>query len=186
MSPFPTPCKGKSKNQPFAPTFALTGRGRLYADTQGVALGYELAALSGRSRRRFELIEFLQRGCGLRRSSLVGLRRRNNELNELTNCRAAWVRGIAPFRGAVASLPTLIFLYFEHPNSRRGNTLFVLQHFALESQHSQGVECQGLHLVFTWIEIDRGQEADAMSQARRDIFGMCDATRNENAIDFPT
>ena len=80
MSPFPTPCKGKSKSQPFAHTFALTGRRRLYADTQGVALGYELAALSGRSRRRFELIEFLQRGCGLRRSSLVGLRWCNNEL----------------------------------------------------------------------------------------------------------
>ena len=85
MSPFPTPCKGKSKSQPFAHTFALTGRWRLCIDTQGVALGYELTALSGRSRRRFELIEFLQRGCGLRRSSLVGLRRRNNELNELTN-----------------------------------------------------------------------------------------------------
>uniref|UniRef100_UPI003FEE70DC hypothetical protein n=1 Tax=Alloprevotella sp. TaxID=1872471 RepID=UPI003FEE70DC len=35
--------------QPFAHTFALTGRRRLYADTQGVALGWELAALSGRS-----------------------------------------------------------------------------------------------------------------------------------------
>ena len=53
MSPFPTPCKGKSKSQPFAHTFALTGRRRLYADTQGVALGYELAALSGRSFSRF-------------------------------------------------------------------------------------------------------------------------------------
>ena len=49
MSPFPTPCKGKSKSQPFAHTFALTGRRRLYTDTQGVALGCELAALSGRS-----------------------------------------------------------------------------------------------------------------------------------------
>ena len=95
MSPFPTPCKGKSKSQPFPHTFALTGRRRLYADTQGVALGWGLDALSGRARRRFELIEFLQRGCGLRRSSLVGLRRRNNEFNELTNCRAARVRGIA-------------------------------------------------------------------------------------------
>ena len=47
--PFPTPCKGKSKSQPFAHTFALTGRRRLYTDTQGVALGSELAALSGRS-----------------------------------------------------------------------------------------------------------------------------------------
>ena len=53
MSPFPTPCKGKSKSQPFAHTFALTGRRRLYADTQGVALGWELAALSGRSFSRF-------------------------------------------------------------------------------------------------------------------------------------
>ena len=50
MFPFPAPCKGKSKSQPFAHTFALTGRGRLYADTQGVALGYGLTALSGRSR----------------------------------------------------------------------------------------------------------------------------------------
>ncbi len=51
MFPFPTPCKGKSKSQPFAHTFALTGRRRFCIDTQGVALGYELAALSGRSRR---------------------------------------------------------------------------------------------------------------------------------------
>ena len=104
MSPFPTPCKGKSKSQPFAHTFALTGRRRLYADTQGVALGYGVAALSGRSRRGFELIEFLQRGCGLRRSSLVGLRRRNNEFNELTNCRAARVRGISPERGSYSRI----------------------------------------------------------------------------------
>ena len=53
MFPFPTPCKGKSKSQPFAHTFALTGRRRLYADTQGVALGCELVALSGRSFSRF-------------------------------------------------------------------------------------------------------------------------------------
>ena len=52
-APFPTPCKGKSKNQPFAHTFALTGRRRLYTDTQGVALGCKLAALSGRSFSRF-------------------------------------------------------------------------------------------------------------------------------------
>ena len=71
MSPFSTPCKGKSKSQPFAHTFALTGRMRLYADTQGVAQGYELTALSGRSRRRFELIEFLQRGCGLRGNTVL-------------------------------------------------------------------------------------------------------------------
>ena len=119
MSPFPTPCKGKSKSQPFAHTFALTGRGRLCTDTQGVALGYGLVALSGRSRRRFELIEFLQRSCGLRRSSLVGLRRRNNELNELTNCRAARVRGIAPERGSYSRIgarpylpPVLIYSRF--------------------------------------------------------------------------
>ena len=53
MSPFPTPCKGKSKSQPFANTFALTGRRRLCADTQGVALGSGLTALSGRSFSRF-------------------------------------------------------------------------------------------------------------------------------------
>ena len=51
MFPIPTPCKGKSKNQSFAHTFALTGRRRLCADNQGVALGSGLAALSGRLRR---------------------------------------------------------------------------------------------------------------------------------------
>uniref|UniRef100_UPI0040256F9D hypothetical protein n=1 Tax=Alloprevotella sp. TaxID=1872471 RepID=UPI0040256F9D len=38
-----------SKSQPFAHTFALTGRRRLCIDTQGVAMGLELTALSGRS-----------------------------------------------------------------------------------------------------------------------------------------
>ncbi len=61
-SPFPTPCKGKSKSQPFAHTFALTGRRRLYADTQGVALGCELAALSGRSRRNHKHFSLRVRG----------------------------------------------------------------------------------------------------------------------------
>ena len=107
MSPFPTPCKGKSKNQPFAHTFALTGRRRLYADTQGVALGCGVAALSGRSRRGFELIEFLQRGCGLRRSSLVGLRRRNNEFNELLGSSGA---GIAPERGSYSRIGACPYL----------------------------------------------------------------------------
>ena len=46
--PVPTPWKGKSKSQPFAHTFALTGRRRLCTDTQGVALGYGGVALSGR------------------------------------------------------------------------------------------------------------------------------------------
>ena len=53
MFPIPTPCKGKSKNQSFAHTFALTGRRCLCIDTQGVALGYELTALSGRSFSHF-------------------------------------------------------------------------------------------------------------------------------------
>ena len=52
-SPRPAPCKGKSKSQPFAHAFALTGRRGLYTDTQGVALGCGLAALSGRSFSRF-------------------------------------------------------------------------------------------------------------------------------------
>ena len=45
------PVRAKVINNRCAHTFALTGRRALYADTQGVALGYELAALSGRSRR---------------------------------------------------------------------------------------------------------------------------------------
>ena len=106
----PAPCKGKSNKQPFAHTFALTGRRALYSGTQGVALGWELAALSGRSRRRFELIEFLQRGCGAAPQFIVGLRRRNNELNELTNCCAARRRGIAPEGGAYSRIGACPYL----------------------------------------------------------------------------
>ena len=39
----------------------------------------------GGGANRFELIEFLQRGCGAAPQFEVGLRRRNNEFNELTN-----------------------------------------------------------------------------------------------------
>ena len=98
------PVRAKVINNRCAHTFALTGRRRLYTGTQGVALGWELAALSGRSRRRFELIEFLQRGCGAAPQFIVGLRRRNNELNELTNCCAARRRGIAPERGSYSRI----------------------------------------------------------------------------------
>ncbi|MEE0447161.1 MAG: hypothetical protein UDM12_04215, partial [Prevotellamassilia sp.] len=45
----PTPCKGKSKSQPFAHTFALTGRREWEHGTQGVALGSELVGLSARA-----------------------------------------------------------------------------------------------------------------------------------------
>ena len=49
-----------------------------------------------------ELIEFLQRGCGAAPRFDVGLRRRNNELNELTNCGAEGggregIKGISGF-----------------------------------------------------------------------------------------
>ena len=56
------------------------------------------------ARGGFELIEFLQRGCGAAPQFDVGLRRRNNEFNELTNCRAARVRGIAPERGSYSRI----------------------------------------------------------------------------------
>ena len=46
------PVRAKVINNRCAHTFALTGRRALYPGTQGVALGWELAALSGRSRRR--------------------------------------------------------------------------------------------------------------------------------------
>ena len=45
------PVRAKVINNRCAHTFALTGRRALYPGTQGVALGWELAALSGRSRR---------------------------------------------------------------------------------------------------------------------------------------
>ena len=73
--------------------------------TSGKACAHDKRTKCEKERpERFELIEFLQRGCGLRRSSLVGLRRRNNELNELTNCRAARVWGIAPERGSYSRI----------------------------------------------------------------------------------
>ena len=50
-SPHLRPVRAKVINNRCAHTFALTGRGALYPGTQGVALGWELAALSGRSRR---------------------------------------------------------------------------------------------------------------------------------------
>ena len=50
-SPHLRPVRAKVINNRCAHTFALTGRRALYPGTQGVALGWELAALSGRSRR---------------------------------------------------------------------------------------------------------------------------------------
>ena len=50
--PHPRPVRAKAKNNRCAHAFALTGRGALHPGTQGVALGWELAALSGRSRRQ--------------------------------------------------------------------------------------------------------------------------------------
>ena len=67
---------------------------------------------------RFELIEFLQWGCGAAPQFDVGLRRRNNELNELTNCRAARGRGIAPERGAYSRIGACPYLPPQLINSR--------------------------------------------------------------------
>jgi len=61
---------------------------------------------------------FTVRGCGLRRISLVGLRRRNNEFNELTNCWAARLRGIAPERGAYSRIGACPYLPPQLINSR--------------------------------------------------------------------
>ena len=47
-----------------------------------------------------------------------GLRRRNNELNELTNCRAARVRGIAPERGSYSRIGACPYLSPKLINSR--------------------------------------------------------------------
>ena len=63
------PVRAKVINHRCAHTFALTGRRSLYADTQGVALGSELAALSGRSRRQLRGIapvrgSYLESCCG--------------------------------------------------------------------------------------------------------------------------
>ena len=53
------------------------------------------AAQCGRSDAAVRINRIFATGLrGLRRCSLVGLRRRNNELNELTNCRAARVRRV--------------------------------------------------------------------------------------------
>ena len=66
----------------------------------------------------FELIEFWQRGRGAAPQFDVGLRRRNNELNELTNCRAAWLRGIAPERGSYFRIGACPYLPPQLINSR--------------------------------------------------------------------
>ena len=66
----------------------------------------------------FELIEFWQRGRGAAPQFDVGLRRRNNELNELTNCRAARVRGIAPERGSYFRIGACPYLPPQLINSR--------------------------------------------------------------------
>ena len=86
MFPFPTPCKGKSKSQPFAHTFALTGRRRLCIDTQGVALGYGLTALSGRSFSRF-----VRLSCAHASPLAIGLK---------TVRDFFWILNTLPVRGA--------------------------------------------------------------------------------------
>ena len=81
--------------------------------------------------RWFELIEFLRFGVAAVRINRifatrlraapqfdVGLRRRNNEFNELTNCWAARVRGIAPERGAYSRIGACPYLPPQLINSR--------------------------------------------------------------------
>ena len=82
------PVRAKAINNRCAHAFALTGRRALCSGTQGVAMGWELAALSGRS-RRFRINRIFATELRAAPQFDVGLRRRNNEFNELTNCRAA-------------------------------------------------------------------------------------------------
>ena len=67
------PVRAKVINNRCAHTFALTGRRAFYPGTQGVALGWGLAALSGRSRRN---------------SSLFAPARPRNSLIRLIRCYA--------------------------------------------------------------------------------------------------
>ena len=69
LNTLPVRAKVKANRSPIL--LPLQGVGVYTLIAQGVALGYELTALSGRSRRRFELIEFLQRGCGLRGNTVL-------------------------------------------------------------------------------------------------------------------
>ena len=62
--------------------------------------------------------EFLQRGCGAAPQFDVGLRRRNNEFNELTNCCAARLWGIAPERGAYSRIGACPYLSPQLSDSR--------------------------------------------------------------------
>ena len=66
----------------------------------------------------FELIEFLQRGCGAAPQYGSGLRRRNNEFNELTNCWDARGRRIAPEGGAYSRIGACPYLPPQLINSR--------------------------------------------------------------------
>ena len=96
MFPVSTPCKGKSKSQPFAHTFALTGRRRLYIDTQGVALGYELAALSGRS-----FSHFVRLSCA--HASPLAIRLKTAQ-------RFFWILNTLPERGSYSRIGACPYL----------------------------------------------------------------------------
>ena len=58
-----------------------------------------LAAFLWALRRKVRINRIFATGLRAAPHFDVGLRRRNNELNELTNCCAAWLRGL-PLKGA--------------------------------------------------------------------------------------
>ena len=66
----------------------------------------------------FELIDFFATGLRAAPQYGFGLRRRNNELNELTNCRAARGRRIAPEGGAYSRIGACPYLPPQLINSR--------------------------------------------------------------------
>ena len=86
------PVRAKVINNRFAHTFALTGRRRLYTDTQGVAMGSGLAALSGRWRRGL-------RGIAPKRGSYSRIGARPYLSPQLINSRCCPCKGRISWAG---------------------------------------------------------------------------------------
>ena len=53
---------------------------------------------------------------------------------------------------------------------RHANRLFVLLSLTLATQHVEGIESQGLHLVLAGEAANGGEEADALTQTADDVL----------------
>ena len=73
-----------------------SGSDFVFLDGEGKRRGSNIEIEEGGEEAADDLIELLQGGCGAAPRFDVGLGRRNNELNELTNCGAEGGGGNCP------------------------------------------------------------------------------------------